>query len=133
MEEDLFAPLGMWNSYSPVETQRLGTWSSSRIVWGRTAIGSPKRDAIAAGSVNVFQAGAVGRWGWHVVLPAVCCATIGIGLHIVLPRSFHLTLSGFLSFAPDAAALAVSSGVFAIVWGLARTVAVSMALRSLSE
>ena len=64
------------------------------------------------------------RHGWHLAIPILTNVIIAVGLLVVFPRVFNMELAGLLQFVPDVGCLLVASGIFAIVWGVVRTVLV---------
>jgi CubicO group peptidase (beta-lactamase class C family) len=69
----------------------------------------------------------------YIALPFIWNAAIAYLLLVALPIAFGAKISVILLFQPDVGWVAVVSGVFAIVWGLLRTVILISTLRQKSE
>jgi hypothetical protein len=69
----------------------------------------------------------------HIVLPLIWNAAIAYVLLVTLPLTFEANISTVILFQPDVGWVAVSSGAFAIVWGLLRTGIVISTLRQTFE
>lgn len=69
------------------------------------------------------------RWAWHLGLPLTRTLLLAAVLRVGLPHAFDLHLTGMRLYAPDAALLAITGGVWAIVWGIGRTLLFYRALK----
>ena len=56
-----------------------------------------------------------------IVLPLIWNAVVAYILLVLLPITFDASLGTILLFQPDVGRIAVTSDIFAIVWGLLRT------------